>query len=131
MVQVTRYKRQREYLHHATCTMRLVTYGLIEQIMFDTVLIANRGEIALRIMRACKELGLRTVAVYSEADRAAPHVAYADEAFLIGPPPATQSYLDGERIIAAAQAAGAGAIHPGYGFLAENAGFARACVAAG
>jgi acetyl-CoA/propionyl-CoA carboxylase biotin carboxyl carrier protein len=98
---------------------------------FNIVLIANRGEIALRIMRACKELGLRTVAVYSEADRAAPHVAYADEAFLIGPPPATQSYLDGERIIAAAHAAGANAIHPGYGFLAENAAFARACVAAG
>jgi len=69
--------------------------------MFNTVLIANRGEIALRIMRACKELGLRTIAVYSEADRAAPHVAYADEAFLIGPPPAAQSYLDGERIITA------------------------------
>src|SRR5689334_19167312 len=99
--------------------------------MFDTVLIANRGEIALRVMRSSKELGLRTVAVYSEADRAAPHVAYADEAFLIGPPPAPQSYLDGERIIAAARAAGAGAIHPGYGFLAENAAFARACAAAG
>src|SRR3954470_15915276 len=99
--------------------------------MFDTVLIANRGEIALRIMRACKELGLRTVAVYSEADRAAPHVAYADDAHLIGPPPASQSYLDGDRIIAAARAAGAGAIHPGYGFLAENAAFARACADAG
>jgi acetyl-CoA/propionyl-CoA carboxylase biotin carboxyl carrier protein len=99
--------------------------------MFDTVLIANRGEIALRVMRACKELGLRTVAVYSEADRAAPHVAYADAAYLIGPPPAPQSYLDASRIIAAAHQAGANAIHPGYGFLAENAAFARACAEAG
>jgi acetyl-CoA/propionyl-CoA carboxylase biotin carboxyl carrier protein len=99
--------------------------------MFDTVLIANRGEIALRVMRACKELGLRTVAVYSEADRAAPHVAYADAAYLIGPPPAPQSYLDAARIIAAAREASAGAIHPGYGFLAENAAFARACADAG
>jgi acetyl-CoA/propionyl-CoA carboxylase biotin carboxyl carrier protein len=99
--------------------------------MFETVLIANRGEIALRVMRACKELGLRTVAVYSEADRDAPHVVYADEAFLIGPPPAAQSYLDGDRIIAAARAAGAEAIHPGYGFLSENPAFARACAAAG
>ena len=79
-------------------------YGAV---MFDTVLIANRGEIALRIIRALREIGLRTVAVYSEADRAAPHVAYADEAFLIGPPPAAESYLDVERIIAAARAPGA------------------------
>ncbi len=99
--------------------------------MFETVLVANRGEIALRIMRACRELGLRTVAVYSEADRAAPHVAYADAAYLIGPPPAPQSYLRIDAILDAAQAAGAGAIHPGYGFLAENATFARAVEAAG
>ena len=83
--------------------------------MFDTVLIANRGEIALRVMRACKELGLRTAAVYSEADRDAPHARYADAAFLIGPPPAPQSYLNGEAIIAAARSAGAGAVHPGVG----------------
>src|ERR1044072_9502483 len=99
--------------------------------MFDTVLIANRGEIALRVMRACKELGLRTVAVYSEADRDAPHVAYADADFLIGPAPTPQSYLDGTSTIAAARKAGAGAIHPGYRFLSENAAFARACVEAG
>lgn len=99
--------------------------------MFSTVLIANRGEIALRIMRACKELGLRTVAVYSEADRGALHVRYADDAYLIGPPPARESYLQIERLIETAKRAGAEAIHPGYGFLAENADFARACRDAG
>ncbi|WP_203070433.1 acetyl-CoA carboxylase biotin carboxylase subunit [Falsiroseomonas ponticola] len=99
--------------------------------MFDTVLIANRGEIALRVQRACKALGLRTVAVFSEADRDLPHVALADAAVCIGPAPASRSYLDQAAILFAARASGAGAIHPGYGFLSENAGFAARVEEAG
>jgi len=95
--------------------------------MFSRVLIANRGEIALRIIRACKELGLETVAVFSEADRDAGYLHLADDRVCIGPPPSNESYLNIPRIIAAAEIADVDAIHPGYGFLAENSHFAEIC----
>ncbi len=99
--------------------------------MFNKVLVANRGEIALRVVRACQELGVRSVAVYSEADARAPHVREADEAVCIGPPPSSQSYLLGDKLIEVAKQTGAEAIHPGYGFLSERAWFARAVRDAG
>src|SRR6186997_3038584 len=95
--------------------------------MFEKVLIANRGEIALRVIRACRELGIRTLAVYSEADVDSLHVQLADESICIGAPPSSESYLKIDRIMSAAEVGDVDAIHPGYGFLAENAHFAEVC----
>ncbi|MBL8149937.1 MAG: acetyl-CoA carboxylase biotin carboxylase subunit [Blastocatellia bacterium] len=99
--------------------------------MFSKILIANRGEIAVRVMRACREMGIRTVAVYSEVDPSALHVRYADEAYCIGPAPSLESYLSAERIVEAIKLSGAEAVHPGYGFLSENPSFVRAVEQAG
>src|SRR5207244_12960599 len=107
------------------------TRRLDSRAMFEKVLVANRGEIAIRVMRTLKEMGIVSVGVYSEADRDAPHVGEADEAHLLGPPVPAESYLSVDKLLETANGAGAEAIHPGYGFLAENAGFAAACEDAG
>ena len=99
--------------------------------MFKKIVIANRGEIAVRIIRSCREMGISTVALYSDADRMAKHVLLADEAYPIGPAPSQESYLNAEKIIAVAQTCGADALHPGYGFLSENVHLARLCETAG
>src|SRR4051812_14979947 len=99
--------------------------------MFGKVLVANRGEIAVRILRTLREMGICSVAVYSEADRDSPHLDHADEAYLLGPAPVVESYLSADRLLDVAQRSGVDALIPGYGFLSENAGFARRCQSAG
>src|SRR5262249_27765961 len=128
-LEMTRSKRQQPH-HNPAAKARehpaVKTAGGGER-SFEKILIANRGEIAVRIIRACREMGIATVAVYSEADRPALHVRQADEAHLLGPAPSRESYLRGDRILDVARATGADAIPPGYRFLAGDAGFAKAC----
>jgi acetyl-CoA carboxylase biotin carboxylase subunit len=126
----------KHFLRLSTCTVDPLAGVMYDDYsyghaMFKKILIANRGEIALRVIRACKELSIGTVAVYSEADRDSLHVRFADQEVCIGPPRAALSYLDPKRIIAACEVTGADAVHPGYGFLAENADFAEMCAASG
>ena len=98
---------------------------MFDKMMFDKILIANRGEIACRVIKTARKMGIKTVAVYSDADKDARHVQLADEAVHIGPAPSRESYLQADKIIAACKSTGAQAVHPGYGFLSENAGFAK------
>src|SRR5205807_8466711 len=116
---------------HSPVFCKRIPMEAVRSGMFSKLLIANRGEIAVRVMRTAKRMGLSTVAVYSDADAHALHVAMADEAVRIGPPPVRESYLKGDAILAAAKQTGTQAIHPGYGFLSENAEFAEACATAG
>src|SRR3546814_2907569 len=110
-----------------TTLFRSYGNGIGEGMKITKILIANRGEIACRVNRTARKMGIATVAVYSDADARAPHVAMADEAVYLGPPPAAQSYLLADKIIEACKATGANAVHPGYGFLSERESFAKAC----